>query len=170
MVEIKRQFEKAYEDYANAIFRHCYFRVHDRERAKELVQEVFTKTWQYLAQGHTIDNIRAFLYRVAHNLILNEWRKQSEASLDSMSEDEGFDPQNDDDLKIVSDADAGILMKYLDKLPKRNRDVIVMRYIDEMGVNEIAAVTGESVNVISVRIHRTLKQLKTILQEYENRA
>ena len=75
----------------DAIFRHCYFRVFDRERARDLVQETFLKTWEYLTRGHDIENIRAFLYRVATNLIIDDSRRKKEISLEQLSES-GFDP------------------------------------------------------------------------------
>ena len=164
---MKQEFEKAYDDYADAIFRHCYMRVHDRDRAKELMQEAFLKTWEYLSQGKKIDNIRAFLYRVSHNLILNEWRKKQVASLDTMNEDEGFDPEGDTGEAMTDRLDAEAMVEKLKELDAKQREAIVMRYIDGLPVKEIAGIIGESENVVSVRIHRALKQLKKILKNYE---
>ena len=50
--QLQKEFEKAYDLYADAIFRHCYLRVSDRELAKDLMQEAFMKTWEYLASGY----------------------------------------------------------------------------------------------------------------------
>src|SRR3989344_9327840 len=87
-------FAEAYEQYANEIFRHCYYRAHDRERALELMQETFMRTWEYIAAGHDIDNVRAFLYRSASNLVINDARRKKlrkEESLEQMQEETGFD-------------------------------------------------------------------------------
>jgi RNA polymerase sigma-70 factor (ECF subfamily) len=65
--QLQKEFEKAYDLYADAIFRHCYLRVSDRELAKDLMQETFMKTWEYLASGKDIDDVRPFLYRTALN-------------------------------------------------------------------------------------------------------
>jgi len=68
----EKQFIDAYDKYSEAIFRHCYYRVFDRERAKDFVQETFCKTWKYIVDGNDIENIRAFLYKTANNLIIDE--------------------------------------------------------------------------------------------------
>ena len=87
MSPLEKQFLKAYDEFADPIFRHCYFRVFNRERAKDLMQETFTKTWEYLNQSpitnheSRITNMRAFLYRVANNLIIDNSRQKDERSL-----------------------------------------------------------------------------------------
>lgn len=67
---------EAYDAYADAIFRHCYFRVFSRERAKELMQETFLRAWDQMVKGEEIRHMRGFLYRVANNLIIDESRKK----------------------------------------------------------------------------------------------
>jgi DNA-directed RNA polymerase specialized sigma24 family protein len=80
--QMKEKFQHAYDEYAQAIFRHCHYRVFDRERGKDLMQEVFLRAWEYMARGEEVHNMRAFLYRIANNLIVDESRKKREASLD----------------------------------------------------------------------------------------
>lgn len=62
---IEAQFLAAYDEWADAIYRHCFFRVYSKERAEELVQDTFMKTWQYLEKGNEVENLKAFLYKVA---------------------------------------------------------------------------------------------------------
>ena len=73
-------FKQAYEDHKDEIFRHCYFHTFDRELAKDLLQETFLKTWEYIVAGNDIENVRAFLYRVATNLVINAAKKKKEQS------------------------------------------------------------------------------------------
>lgn len=156
------QFLQAYDQYADAIFRHCYYRVYDREKARELSQECFMKTWEYLSQGKQVDNLRAFLYRVANNLIIDHSRKKKESSLDAMME-EGFEPaETGPDMTTIT-AEANQMIALLDKLDEKYRDVVRMRYLDDLSPKEIALALGESENVVSVRIHRGIKQLREYL-------
>src|SRR3989344_5014591 len=87
----EESFLRAYEEHHDAIFRYCYYRVYDRERAVELMQEAFTKTWERIVTGHTITHPRAFLYTTARNLIIDYVRKKKEQSLEQMQEN-GFQP------------------------------------------------------------------------------
>lgn len=164
-----QDFEAAYEQYADAIFRHCYFRVFNRERGRELMQEVFMKAWEYIAKGNNIDNIRAFLYRIANNLIVDEFRKKDkrEVSLEDLQE-KGWEPGYDSLPEVQARLDERHILETLNRVESRYREVLVMRYIDQLSPAEIAAITNESANVISVRIHRGIKQLKSFLNQKAN--
>src|SRR3989344_5198081 len=159
-MEIEKKFLKMYADYADAIFRHCFFRLaYDREKAKDLVQDTFTKTWNYLAQGKNIANPRAFLYKVATNLIINAYAKKKDLSLENLQE-QGFDPGLDQRDSLYNFLDGRQMLKDLDQLDPQYSQVVVMRYIDDLSPKEIAEILGESENVVSVRIHRGLKKIR----------
>lgn len=166
MSELERQFLDAYEAHADAIFRHCYFRVHDREEAQDLMQETFTRTWDYLAEGKTVDNIRAFLYRIATNLIIDRSRKKSSHSLDELTEGglQIADPQAHH--QVATTVDVHQALKILDQLPDEQRILVTMRYVEDMRPKDIARILGLSENVVSVRLHRALKTLQQ-LYHYE---
>src|SRR5437763_398183 len=88
---VEAEFLAAFDEHSDALFRHCFVRVRDREAAKDIVQETFTKTWDYLAKGKKVDHLRAFLYRVANNLIVDASRRKRSTSLDHMMEEDGFE-------------------------------------------------------------------------------
>ena len=87
----EEEFSAAYESYSDALFRHCYFRLYDREKSKDIVQEAFIKTWEYASKGTEIENTRAFLYKVLNNLIVDEIRRKKALSLEILLEG-GFQP------------------------------------------------------------------------------
>lgn len=158
--------EGAYELYADAIFRHCYLRLSNREIAKELMQETFVKVFQYAGKGPNIENIRALLYRVANNMIVDYVRKVKETSLDALQE-AGFDPTGADDVSVAKRLDEQRVMVEMNKLSADDRQMITMRFIDEMKPQEIAEILGLNANVVSVRIHRAQKELKLLLKNHE---
>lgn len=152
-------FIKAYDDYSDAIFRHCYFRVFERERAKELMQETFIKTWEYLQRGKAVDNLKAFLYKVANNIIIDESRKKKAGSLEAMQE-QGFDPADDTANKLVNLMEGKELIRLVNQLDEKYRQPILMKYLDDLSIDEIAEAIGETANNVSVRIHRGLEKIK----------
>ena len=154
----QKQFIAAYDEFADSIFRHCYFRVSDREIAKDLAQETFTKTWDYLVRGGTIQNIKAFLYRTAHNLIIDHYRRKKTDSLDALMED-GFEPKDVGESPLQY-SERKEVIAVLEQMDSEYRNVLTMRYLEELSPKEIAEITGEKENTISVRIHRGLKKLK----------
>ena len=158
----KQIIEDAYNEHADAIFRYCFFKISDRERALDLVQDTFTRVWQYLANGNTIDSMKTFLYRTARNLIIDEYRKKKTFSLDTLME-QGFDPQENIEEALYTSFDINKVLSCIQDLPERYSSIIIMRYVNDLSVKEIAEITHETENVISVRIHRGLNKLRTMV-------
>lgn len=161
--KLEIDFLAAYEQHADALFRHCLLRVRDRELATDIVQETFSRAWLYLSEGKKIDYVRAFLYRVANNLIVDASRKKRTSSLDAMMDEDGFEPHDEtakDPVEIPQTREAVALLRSLDEI---YRTAITMRYLDEMSPREIAQTLGVSENVVSVRIHRGIAQLAKLM-------
>jgi RNA polymerase sigma-70 factor, ECF subfamily len=154
-------FLKLYDDLAEPLFRHCYFRVSSRELAEDLTQESFLRVWNYLAEGKTIDNPKAFLYRIAGNLIVDHYRRKKDSSLDALAED-GFDPSGDDASSILEYASGQQALKLLEKLEPTYREILTMRYVNDLSLTDIAEIVGQSENAVSVRIHRGIEKLKQL--------
>lgn len=163
-VDKKNEFMQAYEHYADAIYRHCFFRVFSKERAEELMQETFMKTWQYLSnEEKEIKNIRPFLYRVATNLIIDESRKKKDISLDALIEEsDAREPA----YEGHKDAEKRALLKELygnlEKLNADEKNLIVMRFVDDLDIAEIADILEITSNNVSVKLTRAVEKLKTL--------
>lgn len=152
-------FETLYDTYADAIWRHIYHRLGDRERAKELMHDVFLKAWQYVQQGNTIEHEKAFLYRIAKNLFINEIRiKKQVTSLDIFTE-AGLEIE-DTITKTDTQAEHTELLERLKLLKDTYQSVLIMRYIDDLSVKEIATLLQEKETNISMRIKRAIEALK----------
>lgn len=170
------RFLKAFDEYADALFRHAVYRLSDRERAIEIVHDTFTKAWSYLRAGHEIDAYKAFLYKVMNNLIIDEYRRRKERSLDALLEEEGTDEGSFPELhsgsleEVTFALDAEKASSLIAELPLVYREVITLRYIDGLGPKEISELIEASENVVSVRIHRGLKTLKDMITKGEDNA
>ncbi len=160
------EFLSAYDAYADEIFRYLYFRLPDREIAKDLAQETFLRAWKSIAEGADFYNMRAFLYRVARNLAVDFYRKKKEERLDDMREG-GFEPSADAPQKDFLEAEA--VRKLLLSLEEKQRDAVTLRFLNELSVGEIARITGATETLVSVRIHRGLKKLRLLRGEQRNK-
>lgn len=158
----EEEFLEAYEQYADAIFRYCYARMGERERAKDAVQETFHRAWKWLLKGHRAKNMRALLYRMATNITIDEYRRPSAQSLDALA-DLGVDVADRTARDPLLSAQEAEVIAIARKLDPKYRDPLLMRYIDDLPVKDIATVLGESENTTSVRIHRALKQLRELM-------
>ncbi len=157
-------FLKLYDEQADGVFRFAYFKLLDRDRAEEVTQEAFVRTWEYLRSGKTVDNQRAFVYRVANNIIVDQFRKKRELSLDALRDD-GFDAGFEPLAGAALEMDAAAVRKVIDRLDPKYRDPILLRHVNGISVKEIAAILGVSENVASVRIHRGIEKLRLLIPE-----
>jgi RNA polymerase sigma-70 factor, ECF subfamily len=160
-------FVENYDTYADDIFRYCSFRVFDRERARDLMQETFTKTWEYMEKGKEIENMRAFLYKVAHNLCVNEVIRPKAYSLDEMTEKVDFDPRDNMTRSPEDEAETSILMQKMQMLEPQEREILTMRYVNDLAVFEIAELLGMIPNSVSVKIHRAEESLRKLYKTNE---
>lgn len=166
------QFTEAYRQYANDIARHCGYQLRNTDDGEELMQDTFMRAWEYLKAGKNIENMRTFLYSVAHNLVIDEIRrrkrKEGVSSLDALQE-KGFDPgtQNEVDQhhKRVD------VWQVLLNLERQEYDLLVMRYLDGKSTADIATHMGISPNAVSLRLHRAMKYIarNALLRERNRR-
>lgn len=162
----QQQFIQAYGEYSDDLFRYCFFKLSDREQAKDLVQEAFMRVWNYLERGSEVANIKAFLYKILANLIIDEYRKRKPSdSLETLHES-GFDPSFDDTDRWVDSIDGTQAIGLIREIPQPYGDAVFMRYVQELSLGEISQITGESENTIAVRIHRGLNKLRDLF--YKN--
>jgi RNA polymerase sigma-70 factor (ECF subfamily) len=172
----EERFLKAFDEYADALFRHAVYRLSDRERAVEIVHDTYTKVWGYVRSGHEIETYKSFLYKVINNLIIDEYRRRKEYSLDAILSEEGIDEGTFPELhsgnadEITFSMDAKQALELLGELPPVYREVITLRYVDGLGPKEISVLIEETENVVSVRLHRALRLLKEKITLAEERA
>ena len=170
----EKAFLEAFEAHADSLFRHAFFRISDRERARDLVQDTHLKAWDYLVGGGEIRQIKSFLYRILHNLIIDEYRKKSSDSLDELLEDEAAAPSvealmSEGSARETEDrVDERVIVEkirsFIPQLPNDYRIVVTLRFIDDLSIGEIAKTIGASENVVSVRIHRGIIKLRALCQ------
>ncbi|MEK7583580.1 MAG: RNA polymerase sigma factor [Patescibacteria group bacterium] len=165
----ENKFIELYQEHAPKLFKYCYFRVNSKEDAEDLAGQVFMKTWDYLAQGNQIENMRAFLYRSAHNVIVDFYKtskKDREISIHGFGEDTIDIPDTSD---LAGDVETKSLVRdviaKLEVLPDAYREIIVLRFINELSINEIAETTGMTENNVSVKLHRAMEKLKDITKQ-----
>lgn len=165
-VLLLQEFTDVHNLYRDAIVRYCYRNCRDRDIAEDLAQATFLRFWLCLQEKKEILFARAFLYRIAHNLFIDHVRRKKETSLDELLE-VGFEPSVDPWDHTYSILDARRPLKKLAAMSKSHKQVLQYRFMKGLAPNEIATLTGESANTVSVRIFRGLKELRGLLRELE---
>ncbi len=171
----EKAFLEAFDAHADALFKHALFRVSDRERAHDLTQDTFMKAWDYVSKGGEIDLYKSFLYRILHNLIIDEYRKKRSRSLDELLENEttagaiearlSEGGRQEEEDHFDQQALIGRVRARIPELPEHYQIALTLRFVDGLSTGEMAETMGVSENVVSVRIHRGVAKLRALCNE-----
>lgn len=148
----------AHHDFEKSLLLHAFYKIHNKETSADLVQETFMKTWKYLLKGGEITLMRAFLFHILNNLIIDEYRKKKSVSLDKLLE-KGYEPETPGPEKVINFLDGKRVMGLVQYLPQIYSECIRMKYLQELSMDEMSDVTGKTKNCLTVRLHRGLEKL-----------
>lgn len=152
----------AHHDFEKGLNSRAFFKTHSHETGEDLVQDTFMKTWRYLVKGGKIDVMKAFLYHILNNLIVDEYRKHKTTSLDDIVE-KGYEPKTaDDSEKLFDFLDGKKALLLIRDLPIKYQKVMRMKYKQLLSLKEISLITGQTKNAIAVQLHRGLEKLKLL--------
>jgi RNA polymerase sigma-70 factor, ECF subfamily len=155
-------FEDAYKKHSNKLYTFIYLRIGHRETAEELVQEVFVRFIRIVGKTNVDPsdlNIKAYLYKIARNLVIDHYRSAKHSDTDELSEDAAFVEQTE------SRDDIQKLLQALDKLKPEWCELIILKEVQGFNLKEIAHATGKSHGSVRVMAHRAMKELRNILSQ-----
>lgn len=159
----EQQFLEAYKTYSGAIFRYCYQQIFDLDKTKDFVQETFIRTWKYISAGNQIENIRAFLYKTARNIIIDQTKKKKNISLQYLME-KGFSPSIDPRKSHENYFASQEVLGIINSLDEKYAKVITLKYIDGFSTKEISKTLKQTENNVYVSMHRGFAKVKEMLQ------
>ncbi len=159
MANQKKEFGKIYDKYIEKIYRFIFVKVSSQDIAQDLCSETFLKGWEAF-KTQKIDNPQAFLYRIAHNLIVDHYREKGRTNIVSAEYASIADPRAGFEERIALDSDLEQVKAAMVKLNDDYQNVIVLRYLEDMPVPEIAKMLDKSEDAVRVTLHRALKALK----------
>jgi RNA polymerase sigma-70 factor (ECF subfamily) len=149
-------FAELVEKYESDVFTYCLYILKDREDAKDLTQETFLKAFLNIKSLRKEEDFKFWLLRIARNSCFKKLRKRKmEKKLDLYEEEK--------EIKI--DEEIIKLIKAINKLDKKDREILTLRDIEGYSYEEISKILKISLNLTKVRIHRARKNLKKILGE-----
>lgn len=151
----------AHGDFQKGLNAFAFFKIHDHATGEDMVQTTFLKTWSYIVKGGKIEIMKAFLYHILNNLIVNEYRKHKASSLDALIE-KGFEPRVEQTEHLFNMLDGKAALLLILRLPEKFQKVMRMRYIQDLSLTEMSLITGQTKNAIAVQIHRALEKLKLL--------
>lgn len=164
-------FTELHSQYFSRIFEFILFKIPQREDAEDLANQVFLNIWEYLTKKpqRQVLSFRAFLYKAARNAVADFYRKQGRKSevveLDDPEELLEIADQGDDSLeKQLQEQDADYLIQCVQKLREPYREIIALRFFEELSIKEIAEIIDKTEGNTRVFIHKGIKALRAIMR------
>lgn len=145
------------EEQYDKIYRYCYFKVRHCQTAEDITQETFLRFFnkQLSLDG---DKDLPYLYTIARNLCIEEYRKGSKEKVCEINEELSFDPTEEWINRIA-------MKNLISNFPQDEQELLLLRYASEISIASICKITGLSRFAIYRKISRILKHLKTELQK-----
>ena len=162
-------FGVLYTHHLDAIYRYVYFRVSDVPLAEDLTEEVFIRAWtalpSYEPRGH---RFMSWLYRIAQNLVVDHYRRQSSRASDDDTEMEKLpDLQSLPEDLLAEQQDHASLARAVQQLGDNEQHVIILRFVEGFSHREVADVIGKSEGASRVIQYRALEALAKLMEADE---
>ncbi len=162
--EDKEAFGLLYLRYIDSIYRYIYFRMgQDKPVAEDLSEIVFLKAWKSIYQLKKDNlNFRSWLYTIAHNTCVDHFRQsRNQVKL----EENTVHTDLDFEKKLINEENISDLQHALMRLTDEQKQVITMKYIEEMSNEEISKILNKSEDAIRAIQHRGLKKLRILIKK-----
>ena len=154
----KQEFEELFHEYADVVYRLALYKTSDEDVARDITQETFLRLWKSMVSKGVVKKPKQYMYQIARNLIVDHYKRHQTSSLEVL-EESGFE-LHIDTPSAETLTDAALLQSAIEKLEPEFRDVVYLRFVEEMKVKDIAEMLDISPNLVSVRINRGKKQLE----------
>ena len=164
-------FSLLYNELLDPIFRFCFFKVHSRELAEDLTSEVFLNVWKKLDSYSKTDSLQfsSWVFRIAHNKIIDHFRKNKEQTLELKEELEIPDASFQDAReKIENDFLRKELSFYLAKIPKQQSEALILKYFSELDNSEISEIMNKSETAVRILQSRGIKTIREFMENSGN--
>ena len=152
------EYNQSVETYSDNLYRFILKNIKDEEKAKDIVQDTYLKFWE---KKDNVKKIKSYLFTTAYHTLIDVTRKEKKrGSFDEVNEESYSSKSEYSDLQEI-------LHEAIDKLPKDQKAVILLRDYEGYAYDEIADITGMTEAQVKVYIFRGRKYLKNYLGSVE---
>lgn len=155
-------FAELYDGYVDRMYRFIYFKVDTAETAQDLVSQTFLNVWQHALEGKlkATQSFQALLYTTARHVVIDHYRKHkptAELTEAVQVVDESADPAAAVDAQL----DRSAIEARLQNIKSEYQEVIVLHYLNDVSIKEIATIINKKPGTVRVTLHRALKALQS---------
>jgi RNA polymerase sigma-70 factor (ECF subfamily) len=160
----KRTLGEIYERHSPDIFRYACRLLDDSDLAEDCVADTFHRFLVAVRGEKSLQNPRAYLYRIAHNWITDHYRRRPPPHV-LLDDDLHADPEGNPAHSVAQKMDRQRMRAALFRLSSEQRQVIELRYLENMSHSDVAAVLGKTVEATRALQYRALEALRQLLAD-----
>lgn len=170
-----RAFDELLSRNQSKLFSYILFVVRDEDKANDLFQETFVKVITKLHQGRYVDSGKfgAWIMRIAHNVIMDWYREQRSRNLIEPTDENDLSNLSGNEIlnsnvenRYVNDQIMVDVKNMMNMLPPTQREVVFMRFYQDLSFKEIAETTGVSINTSLGRMRYAILNLRRMSKEH----
>ena len=154
--------------YRLPLYAYVYELVHQEQPSLDIVQESFINAARHISTLQRDEKFGSWLFNIAHQKCIQHWRKQRPAEMPIDPADEDFpDLEPGPQELLIRREQEEAFMKLLDQLALPHRAVLLLHFIEEFSLEEIARITETPIGTVKSRLHYARKALRQLLEENE---
>ena len=153
------------EGYGRLLFRVAYSVVRSRAEAEEVVQDVFVRVLERRGSLGEVRDVRVWLTRIAWNLALDRRRRVRPEQMDAEFANGLVSPGLAADEAVGEAQRMRAVLREVDRLPRKEREVLVLSAVEELGTAEMAEVSGRSESAVRALLYRARTRLRERLEK-----
>src|SRR5437773_11620198 len=159
-------WDTLFKRYQLPLYVYAFELVHDEQTSLDVVQETFISAVRHIGGLRDDGKFGSWLFGIAHQKCIQRWRKQSR-EMDALEEIAGSPLEVEDDPRelLIRREQEAEFMKLLNQLPPPQRSVLLLHFIEDFPLEEIAVITGARVGTVKSRLHYAKRALRKLLEE-----
>jgi RNA polymerase sigma-70 factor (ECF subfamily) len=159
-------WDALFRRYQLPLYVYVFELVHDEQTSLDLVQETFIAAVRHIGSLRDDDKFGSWLFGIAHQKCIQRWRKQGREEVlpDETPESAEKFEDGPDDLLIRREQEAEF-MNLLNQLPFPQRSVLLLHFVEDFSLEEIAGITGTPIGTVKSRLHYAKRALRKLLED-----
>jgi RNA polymerase sigma-70 factor, ECF subfamily len=159
-------WDALFRRYQLPLYVYVFELVHNEQASLDIVQETFIAAARYIGGLREDDKFGSWLFGIAHQKCIQQWRKHSgrEVLFDEVPESPDEFEAGPDDLLIRREQEAEF-MNLLNQLPLPQRSVLLLHFVEDFSLAEIAHITETQIGTVKSRLHYAKRALRKLLEE-----
>lgn len=160
-----KMYSILYNLYLDEVYRYVFLFTKSEEKTADIVQNTFLKIWEKREALVNVRSFRSYIYKVSKNLLIDELRRnQTEAKILSLLKPGSEESPERSDSKIIYGQYYQIIQEAINLLPEKRKQIVIMRLMDDMSLDEIAVHLSISKSVVKKQFYAGIDLIKRHLR------